>query len=1213
MPKFSVQKPYTVFVAVIVIIILGVVSFLNMTPDLLPSMEMPYVIVVTTDPGAAPEEVAEEVTKPLEQKLATLDNIKNIVSNSSSNVSMVIMEFESDVNMDTVTVDINSDIEQVKARFDEGISSPMVIKMNPNMIPVDVAAVSYDGKDRQELSDFLNETLLNELEGTTGVAALNTSGIIESGLHVMLDQDKIDEVNDKLLAKVNSELAKASKKIRDGEKALAKAKSELKKGKDALEKTKGKTYDQLADAKTKLAVALSQLQAIDEQIASVKDQISAMEKKIAYEGDNPDPQDLAILEQLKAGLKALESGKKQLQEAYKQAEAGSYTAIEKFTSGGIQLDNGLSEIEKNEATLKDAKKSLEESKKEAIEKADIGSYLTMDMVSNILKAQNFSMPAGYIEDGEDKYLVSVGDEMTSKKEVENLVLFNNDATGDIRLKDVANIFVSDNSDETYANINGNDGILLTFSKQSNYPTTEVANNVNEKFSALEEKYEGLHFTTMFNQGDYIYLIINAILESLLWGALFAIIILFLFLRDIKPTIITLLSIPISLIFAITLMYFSGISINMMSLSGLAVAVGMLVDNSVVVIENIYRLRREGVPPAKAAVAGAKQVAMAITASTLTTMCVFVPIVFVTGMVREMFEELALTMCFSLFASLFIALTLVPAMSSKMLRKDETIKHNATLDKLLEKYKNSITWALKHKAIVLGGALILLIASMGLSLAKGFIFIPNMTTPQMTGTISAGEDGTIEEIAEISDKAVDRIKSIDGVLDVGVMVSTGDGNALGNMSSLGGGKSELSASLYIVLDEDADLSNEEIVDLVDEKCKDLDGEVNVISSQSITQFTSSMSAGVSLNVYGETGDDIEKAADQIGKALAKIDGIGEVDNGLSEMDKEYHFTVDKKKAGQKGLTVAQVFQAIYDKLSLSSESTSITWDDDNYNITVEKDDSKAITTEELLKTEIEVVGMDGEKKMVKVEDVASISNEKALSTINRYNQKQYLKVSAEVKDDYNVTLVTSDAEDALAQLDLPDGVSYEFNGENETIMDAMTKLLEMLLVGILLVYCVMVAQFQSLKSPFIIMFAIPLAITGGLIGLLITGQEISALAMVGFIMLVGIIVNNGIVLVDYINQNRAHGMSKREAIIDSGVTRLRPILMTTLTTVFGLVVMALGKTAGTDVIQPIAIVCIGGLLYATLLTLYVVPCIYDIMNKEEYKFVSDADVDITGLI
>ena len=1221
MSRFSVKKPLTIFVAVVIIIALGIVSVTGMTPDLLPSIDLPYVVVMTTYPGATPEEVESEVTKPLEQSLATVENLKSIQSISNSNYSLVVLEFDNGSSMDTAVVNILQQVDLVEGGWSESIGAPYIMKINPNMMPIAVASVDMDGYDTEKLSAFVEDTLMNKLEGITGVASINAGGLLESKINVIISEEKIEKLNEKLLGEASPSMAKAKSRLNSGMKQIKKAEAQLVASEKELEQTKNDTYDRLAETSAQLDVAVSKAGSLATQITVLEGRQAAIEAQISQGIYGPQAgitleelQDqlkdiksqLAVMQMDSAAAEALVS---ELQEAYKQAERGSYTAQESFDDAEAQLAAAKKQIASQKSQLNSAMAQLDEAGNKSLQAAGLGSMITVDMVSGILQGQNFSMPAGYVQEGDTRYLVSVGDKLENLDEVEDLFIFNIDGLGDITLDDVADVFMTDNSDSIYASINGNPGVLLTFSRQSNYATATVCDNIADKFRQLSGEYEGLHFTTLMDQGDYIYLIISSIMQSLGWGALFAVLILLLFLRDIKPTFITLLSIPISITFAIVLMYFSGVTLNMISLSGLAVAVGMLVDNSIVVIENIFRMRRLGVPPKKAAIAGAKEVAAAITASTLTTVSVFAPIVFVEGITRQLFSDMALTVTYSLGASLIIALTLVPAMSSMMFVK-EPKPEGAGFARFKNGYRRLLNWNLNHKALILILGVALLGGSVYASLSKGFIFIPDMATPQLSGSmVMNDEEATLEETKEMADRVIDIIKDTEGVDTVGGMLSQA-----GGMGGMTGETSNTSVSLYIIVDEESSLSGGEIADNIEEKTAGLDCEVEIVSSSSMTSYTTALGgSGVSIDIYSTDVQKLQNAAEKVGEKLDTVEGIDEVDNGLAEAEPELHYIVDKEKAMKNGLTVAQVYMQVSKALTLENTATSMSLGGDEYDIVVSSDDKESAAPKDIRNLELEGTDADGKTVYVKLKDIAKVKETKTLPSIERNDQRTYLTVSGTLKDGYNITLVTDAAKDALKELNLPEGVSYEFNGENETIMEAMIDLVKMMALGFLLVYLIMVAQFQSLKSPFIVMFTIPLAFTGGLLALLIFGKELSIIAMIGLILLMGVIVNNGIVLVDYTNQLRGRGLTKRQAIIEAGATRMRPVMMTSLTTILGLIVMAIGKTAGTDMMQPIALVCIGGLLYATVLTLLVVPVIYDIFYGEEYKAAKKEDLDISGLI
>lgn len=1241
MAGFSVKKPLTIFVTVLGIIVLGVVAYLKMTPDLLPNMDFPYVIIVTSDPGASPESIEQSITRPVEQSMATLDKIKTVTSTSQDSVSMVTLEFEDGANMDTISVDIQQKISVLQGSWDDTVSAPYVLKINPSMLPVMVAAVSREDMDVYALSDFVTGELSPKLEGVSGVASISVSGAVTREAHVILDEAKLDALSEKLADAVRTELNKTKLDLQKAKDQVEKGQAQLDEAKEAI----------AAGAAAKAGAAVDKLY---EYLKEARGQIPKPdpdpgEPPITVPGKEELEQLKKTLERLNATLdklmQDLESGelKREVTSEVYDLTLSLIDGITQLTEAQIQLDEAMTQIEAGMDQINEAYKSI-------ADQTDVGGMLSISAVSQLLTAQNFAMPAGYIEDDSGvKYMVSVGENVSSRQELEDMVLLDlgMDGIEPVTLGDIATVVVTDNAGELYTKVNGDNGILITFTKQSNYATAEVSNNISARFEELEGQYEGLSFAPLMDQGDYIYLIVETITSSLLWGALFSVVILYLFLRDWRPTVITLVSIPVSVIFAIVLMYFTGVTINMISLSGLAVAVGMLVDNSVVVIENIYRLRAKGATIIQAAVSGAGQVLGAVTASTLTTVCVFAPIVFVEGLTRQLFTDLALTITYSLLASLLVALTLVPAMASGMLRRP-MVQKPGLLDKVYPAYRKAIAFSLDHKAGVLLLSLVLLVTSAGACLRRGFTFMPEMDMNNLSLTITMPEDTSREEAVRLADEVLERVMTVDDVQDAGFMMGGGTMGGL-NMGGAMGGASGGSYDVegYITMPEGTfgSVAGKEIETL----CADLPCEVTAsgVMSGMMSYMTGS---GVSLQVFGSDMTDLQSSARTIARRLEQVEGVGEVSDGLDASAPALQVTIDRKAAAEKGLTVAQVYMQIAAALQSSASVSDVTLDSEDMDLTVDAAEGSVLKRENLLELELsaessassamtgstsgmtgsasgmtgsasgmtgssaagQLTGDSEEDKTFKLGDVATVTETVSMNTISRDQQRRCVTVTAAIADGYNVTHVTSAAQQAVSGLTLPEGVTTEFNGENEQIMEAMSQLLLMLLLGVVLVYFIMVAQFQSLKSPFIVMFTIPLAFTGGFLALLIAGIEVSVISLIGFVMLVGIIVNNGIVLVDYINQQRLSGMERREAIIDAGVTRLRPILMTSLTTILGLVVTATAKNAGTALMQPIAVVCIGGLLYATLMTLFVVPCMYDMMNKKDMQKVDESELQIVDM-
>lgn len=1351
--KFSVKKPYTVMVGIVLVLILGVVSFMNMTTDLLPNMNLPYALVMTTYPGASPEEVEMVVTKPVEQAMATVSNIENIQSVSSENVSMVILEFSQSTNMDSVSLEMRENLDQIESYWDDSIGSPIIMKLNPSMMPVMIAAVEQDDMDSVEITSLVNDELLSELESLEGIASVNTSGEVEESVQVIIREDKIKSMNDKIADALGVSFADAREEMADAESELDNAQAELDSGKAQMESGKTAMASQLSgaksqlqskqmdvlksevdldnklaqieeseaelikseqelakqeqqlleaeQAKTTLPQKLSELNAQKAQLEAGIVSLEALKNSEAYKGylklkeqlsqaeaagdqetaeylraqieaaeaematqlgslgltsyteeaidaaitqlnanldlvnsgiaqvevaqaQLPDDQTIAdgkaqIADgkaQIAAGKAQLASAKNQINSAKQQIASGKVTleqalatlnekeisATIEMASAQAQLASGQSKIDEGKAQLEEGKKQLEEKEDEALDSAKLDDKITPDMISKILTAQNFSMPAGYVTEEGIQYLVRVGDKFTDTKDMEDLVLFDMglDGLDPIKLSDVADVVVTDNSSEVYARINGKPGVLLSMQKQTGYSTGEVSNRIKDKFEELMEETEGLHITALMDQGVYIDLVVNSVLKNLVSGAILAIIILFLFLKDVRPTAIVACSIPISLMGAVGLMYFTGISLNIISLSGLALGVGMLVDNSIVVIENVYRLRSLGVPIRKAAVQGARQVAGAITASTLTTVCVFLPIIFTEGITRQLFVEMGLTIGYSLLASLVIALTLVPSMSVGLLKKTKEKKH-PLLDRMTAAYEKIMEKVLNRKAIVLVGALALLIVSAFLAIRKGTAFLPSMESTQASISVTMPKGSSLEETGDMTDEIMERLKDISDIEEMGAMA--GGGSSLMN---LGGGGSADTSSIYLILSEDKELSGVQLEKEIVKRTEDLDCEI-VVSTNNM-DMSALGGSGIQVQIKGKDLDKLQEIAEDITAILEDTEGLEQVSDGMEESTEELRLVIDKAAASEHNLTVAQVYQQIQSKLAESGTATTLSTDIKDYDVVVIDEKQTEYTRNDVKDFIIEATDQEGNTEEIPLEKLASFDNAKGPDTIQRKNQSRYINVSAEVGSGYNVGLVGNDVQKKLDKYEVPDGYSVEMIGEDETIQEAMTEVMKMMGLAVVFIYLIMVAQFQSLLSPFIVMFTMPLAFTGGFLGLVIAGQEVSVIAMIGFVMLCGIIVNNGIVLVDYTNQLRAGGMEKRKAIITAGKTRMRPILMTALTTILDLSTMAAGIGMGSDMVQPMAVVTIGGLLYGTLLTLFVVPCIYDILNRKKYHSYGDEELD-----
>ncbi len=1188
--KLSVKKPFTVLVGIALVLILGYVSLTKMSTDLLPSMNLNYAIIITTDMGATPEEVEKEVTAPIEAAMATMTDIENVSSQSYDNYSMVVLEFAETADMNALTVDMRESLDSLKSSWSDSVGNPTIMKINPDMMPVLISAVSKEDMTATELTEYVKNDIVPEIESVPGVASVSVSGEVETTISVTLDTEKIETLNKKVKKSLDKQFKEALDEIEKAKKELSSQSSQLSSGKTALTDSTSIAINQLTDQKVSLMQTKADLQA---KIVELQGSLTG------------DPQVDAMIQpgidSLQQNIEEIDAGIETINENLAKLNAAQISGAVDLGSATAQMANGQTSLDEAEQSIKDAKES-------AYASADLTKILTEDTVGSMLMAQNFDMPAGYVTEDGEQYLVRVGDDINDIDTLSNLILLDlsMDGIDPIYLSDIATVEYVDNSDEVYTSVNGQAGILLSIEKQTGYSTGDVSNNAKEKMESLMKTEEGLSISTIMDQGVYIDFVVDSVVNNMLVGGILAIIILLLFLRDIKPTLVVAVSIPVSLVAAIVLMYFSGVNLNIISLSGLALGVGMLVDNSIVVIENIYRLRADGMEIREAAVKGAKQVTGAIIASTLTTACVFLPIVFTEGITRQLFVDMGLTVAYSLLASLVIAITFVPMMGSVALGKIREKKEGSLFEKLQGAYRKALEGALRYKVLVLLFAIALLAGSIYGALQNGTAFMNSMESTQMTATLTMPKDASLAETAKASDEIIEKMLEIEDVETVGAM--TGSGSMLSSMS--GGSSSTNQVTMYLIVSEDKSLSNQEIADLIMDKCKDIEGELSVETSA--MDLTSYMSSGLQINVKGRDLDKLQEISSQVLDIVESTEGCIDIESGLDSLTKGVKISVDKEKAAEYSLTVAQVYQTVAAEMAGNSSATSIATDTADYEVYVASDDQSSLSLSDIENITFTFTNSDGEEEEHTISEIAEITETTSLSSINRSAQTRYVSVTAAIDADHNIGLVSDEISNRLKEIDLPEGIEIEMAGEDETINDAMSQLMLMLIVAVAFIYLIMVAQFQSLVAPFIIMFTIPLAFTGGFLALMITGSEVSVIAVLGFVMLSGIIVNNGIVLVDFINQLRREGMTKHEAILTSGVTRVRPIMMTALTTILAMSTMALGMGMGADMVQPMAIVIVGGMIYGTLMTLFVVPCIYDLLHREKSMVVEEIDDDISDL-
>ena len=1008
--KLSVNRPVTIMMLTLIVIILGGVSLSKLSIDLLPNIEVPVAVVTASYEGVGPQEIESMITKPLEEAVATVGNIDRISSISSEGNSVVVAEFNYGTDMDFATLEMREKVDLIKGFLPEEASDPMVMRIDPNMMPIVQIAI-YNSGDLAHVQSFAEDVLKPRLERIDGVASVDISGGYKNRVEIKIDQQKLD-----------------------------------------------------------------------------------------------------------------------------------------------------------------------------------GYGITTSYIAQIIGAENLNLPGGQVKKGIQELNIRTLGEFESIDDIKMLPITLPNG-GVVYLGDIAEVQLVKEDLKTISRVNGNNSINISIQKQSGKNTVKVANEVRKELDKIKEEYPTVHIDIVLDQSDFIELSIQNVIDSAILGAILAIIILFIFLRNIRTTLVIGVSIPISIIATFILLYFNDITLNLMTLGGLALGVGMLVDNSIVVLENIYRFREQGFNRIEAAIKGASEVSMAVMASTLTTIAVFFPIVFVEGITSTIFKELAITVTLSLVASLVVALTLVPMLSSKLLVVDEGKKKlrlfrfiNSGFDRIFNsidlRYRKILNWALDHRKSTVIIALAVFVVSMASIFSLGAEFLPAMDQGQFMVNVSLPVGSELHSTNEVLTEIEEKLKEIDEIQSV--FTTVGSGGMMGGSSSSGS-----VTGILKPLDQRT-VSTDHVVKQVRELVKDIPGaEINVEAlSNSMMGFGGSP---ITVEIKGDDLKTLEEISEDFKKIIGEVEGATEVKTSLSEGIPEVQIRINREKASQYGITSGQIASAVRGLVS-GTVATRYKFEGDEIDVVIKGDD---ILRESI--SNLETVPIDTPYGVsVPLSQVAEIIVEKGPITINREGQSRVVSVTGQIVD-RDLASITRDIEAKLSKYNMPQGYSYEFGGQNELLNEAFTDLVLALILAVILVYMVMASQFESLLHPFIIMFSVPLAFSGGALALFLTGIPLSVPAIIGFIILAGIVVNNAIVLVDYINTRRSEGEERREAVVNAGPIRLRPILMTTLTTVLGLVPLALGLGEGAEMEQPLAIAVIGGLSLSTVLTLVLIPVLYTIFD------------------
>ena len=1277
MEKFSVKKPFTVLVAVIMVLMLGFVSISNMQTNLLPDVNTPYLMVVTVYPGASPERVESEVSDVMQNALGTVAGVEKVTATSAENYSLLLMQFSDDTDMNSAMVKVSNKVDQTTASLPSSCLTPSIIEYSLNMNAFMTVAVSREGSDVYDLSEFVSDTLVPYVERKGGVSSVSTNGLIEKMVQVQLSQEKIDAINEKLLEVIDVQLADARKQLESAEAQIEAGRKEYNRqfknysntvsdtmmqemsGQvgDAIEVVR-KQAQALLDSVNQL-IAVVQEPEIQQALIDVRDGLQRVMDKFNETGMKDIDSLIEIVTELRDITDKLTGALQQLQQRL-NTESGTEGSTAADLADDLQVQQSLNTVyntlndvikamddvpgltktfsdaignfsqqqmqaymkftearemlNEYEKQLAEAKQTYADAEEKAMASSDVSKLLDIDTLAQLIYAQNFSMPAGYVKDSSGKsWLLKVGEEYDSIEDISGALLLHVDGFGDVRLSDVADVEVIDNAEASYTRLNGERAAVLKIYKGATSSASEVSDNCLSAFQELEAQYDGLHVVVLSNQGNYITIIVKSILSSMVIGAALAIIVLAIFLRDVKPTLVVGFSIPLSVLFAVVLMYFTGMDLNVMTLAGLSLGIGMLVDNSIVVIENIYRLRGRGVPAARAAVQGAKQVGMSVVASTLTSVCVFLPVVFSSSIVKSLMQPMSLCIGYCLMASLIVALTVVPAAASTVLKKAEP-KQLKWFDKIQDKYAKSLEWCFRHRALPLLAAVVLLAFCGWWVFSMGVELLPTITSNEAIVTLSTTKDLSKEDSYAIAGKAVEAMLEVDHVEEVGITTDTRvagmDIGQLGLPTAitdlLNAANSYGTYQVNVMLDESLSSSEIETArQALEDALSGIEDCTAKVEISGMQELTSQLASGLSVKIYGADAETLSQLSEKVVDIVNDTEGFANATNGLGSGDATINLHIDRDKVRSYGLTVAQVYQQIAAKLTTTTTAqTPVTVDGSTMSVQI-SNNLDPVTKENMMDITFEttVMSADGTTSTgtCTLADMATWDTGSAPDSITSEDQTQYVSVTADTLDGYNTTVQARVLEKKLNEFalsdEMPEGCSFSMGGESDSVNFMVNEMVQWLALALPFVYLVMVAQFQSLLSPFIVLFTIPLAFTGGLLGMLFTGQQLTMISLMGFIVLMGTVVNNGIVFVDYANQLRLGGLERRAALVATGKTRMRPILMTTLTTVLAMLQMVFSNDMASQLMSGMAIVIICGLSYATLMTLYIVPILYDILFRK----------------
>lgn len=1118
--RFAMKNTGAMILAIIMILAGGFYSASTMKLEEMPNIDIPYLSVAVVYPGATPDQALNDVGKPLEQALSGIDGLENLYVTARSNVVTAMLEFDLDVSMKEAEKDVNSALGTLE--LPEGVQPPIVSKNGPGAVSIFSFAV-IGPSDPASIQQYVNDHIKPVFSTIQGISSVDVNGLADKKLFVRLDPEKlkeenltVDQVKQALLA--NNISIPAGQVDVDGKNMNVEVSKKIT-SLEELQKTDIIIVDQdmsgLTDAFGKVGTAMGQLGKGVGQLTKAEMLLQGqLEIMQGIQGLSAALfADQGALEKLKGQLQANPEMKDQLTPQIKA------------------LEGKIKQEEKQIAKLQAQLASLQKQAKAA--GAD---------VTSILKGLSQS---GFSKSG----AASVDLKIRT-----------------ISLSAIADVSYGTGKETMITRLNGKPAVITGIKSQPGTNTVEIIEQINEKLDKLKLP-AGYQVEKLHDGSVSILESVNGMLREALLGALFAMLVTLLFLRNLRSTLVAIISIPLSVFVSMIFLRMLDYSLNIMTLAGMAVAVGRVVDDLIVVIENIYRhLKKSTERSPRLILQATKEVGGAVTSSTLTTIAVFAPLSFVSGIVGKFFVPFAVTVVVSILFSLIVALTVVPLMARLFLLKIEP--HEPKENGLQRFYRKSLDWSLNRRKTVISIALLLFVGSMAL-----IPIIPKNFLPQEK-TDSYGLSATLP-VGTVMDRSNKVAQEIEGMLQSSELVK----NYQSYVSS-----EDISIQIKLketVTKEDNQAFEQEMRKQLSRLPADI---TTALSPQGMTSY----GGGLFIVLNGTDVDTLKKAGEQIVAAIKDTPGLTDVDTNLSGGRPQISIDVDPVKAAEKGLNPAMVAMSIRQMIDGDSV-TNVNMNGRTTEINVGVDVGKLDSIEKI--GEQMVTNMTGEK--VKISEVATVSEKPGPTSIQRLNQQEYVSVSGRFTTD-NTSQVQKDVEKKIETLSLPQGVSYYFEGEAESLNEGFSNMTIAILAAILLVYMVMMIAFGEMIAPLAILFSLPFIFVGGLIGMFLFNQALGMPALVGFLMLIGIVVTNAIVLVDRVLQNRKKDLPLKEALIEAGVTRIRPILMTAVATIGALLPLAIFGEGGV-ISRSLAVVVISGLTTSTILTLIIVPVAYYILD------------------